>query len=79
MLLECQWQNQVTPCQHLFVLRPTDDGLCCGFNHLELDWNDSRQQNPYEYEKFNARVQMILISMPLGLRSRRQEESQSLD
>ena len=51
MLLECQWQNQVTPCQHLFVLRPTDDGLCCGFNHLELDWNDSRQQNPYEYEQ----------------------------
>jgi Amiloride-sensitive sodium channel len=35
LLLDCQWKNQPVPCDQLFTPRITDNGICCGFNHLD--------------------------------------------
>lgn len=37
ILLECEWQYAWIPCSEMFVLRPTDQGYCCGFNQMKFD------------------------------------------
>ena len=46
ILLECEWKYRAIPCSELFVLRSTDQGLCCGFNHVEMDWKFGNDSQP---------------------------------
>ena len=44
LLLFCRWQDQEKPCSDLFEMRPTDDGICCGFNPIESGWNLGKEK-----------------------------------
>ena len=44
LLIDCSWQSELVPCAELFVLVPTDDGLCCGFNNLDREWRPDHQK-----------------------------------
>ena len=45
LLMFCRWQDQERLCSDLFEMRPTDDGICCGFNPIETGWNLGKENN----------------------------------
>ena len=44
LLMFCRWQDQERLCSDLFEMRPTDDGICCGFNPIETGWNLGKEK-----------------------------------